>query len=532
MNWKGFKIFGLNTKSKVIENQPESYHGDPNYRGNLVPIRQGVFDGEKTPGELGAVYELEANSEALRLRAYEADLTNDIVKSITGKFFKWIIGSGMKLQAEPNEKALKTEGIHHKLDKFRSDVEARFDVFSNSTKSDYSDMENLHVKAQEAFKAAFFGDVLIVLRVTDGYPNVQVIDGEHVISPFLDDQNNWEEKAQKKGNIIRNGIELDKKGKHIAYYVHSNDAESLFGKIERIEVYGKRSKCKMAWMIKMSQHRIDSDRGIPVITPILEKVSKLDRYTEATVATAEERAKIVLAIEHELGSTGENPLVAQVKKTSGLNVSSNSESPFELAEKTATTIKATTSKQAINMPQGSKLSALYSQSEIQFEPFWKAIFVSLCAAVDIPPEVALQQYNSNYSASRAAINGWDYIVKIYRKAFSDKFYQPFYKLWLETEILKGKINAPKYFKNIDDFMITEAYSKARFTGKNMPHIDPVKEVKAVVEMIEKGLISHEQGAETLNVGEWRENYNKLVQELELKNKTTGNNDIDKTQDRE
>ncbi len=529
IGWKDIKsAFTKAVNNTAVDNIVSA---DSNYRGDLATFRTGVFDGEKTPGELGPVYDLKTNPEALRLRAYEADLTNDVIKTITGKFFKWVIGSGMKLQAELNEKVLKTEGVNCSLDKFRSDAEARFEVFSNSTVSDFSGMENLHTKAQEAFKAAFFGDVLIVLRVIDGFPNVQVIDGEHVKTPFLDNVN-WEEKAKERKNFIRNGIEIDSRGKHIAYYVHSNDSESLLGKFERISAYGEKSKCKMAWMIKMAQHRIDNDRGIPVISSILEKVSTLDRYTNATVATAEERAKMVYAIEHELGSTGENPLVANIRKTSGIGSTGSNDSSYDLAKETASTIRVTTSKQVVNMPQGSKLSALYSQSEIQFEPFWKAIFVSLCAAIDIPPEVALQQYNSNYSASRAAINGWDYIVKIYRKAFSDKFYQPFYALWLETEILRNKISAPSYLVNKDNFMITEAYCKARFTGKNMPHIDPVKEVKAVVEMIEKGLISNEQGAETLNVGEWRENYNKLMQEQEVKNKmsNTGKaekNDLDK-----
>lgn len=32
-------------------------------------------------------------------------------------------------------------------------------------------------------------------------------------------------------------------------------------------------------------------------------------------------------------------------------------------------------------------------------------------------------------------------------------------------------------------MALEAYAQCRFTGKNMPHIDPLKEVKAISEAL-------------------------------------------------
>ena len=69
----------------------------------------------------------------------------------------------------------------------------------------------------------------------------------------------------------------------------------------------------------------------------------------------------------------------------------------------------------------------------------------------------------------------------------------------------------------DEFLI-ESYCNSKFTGINMPHIDPLKEVKAVREMLgdplknEVPLISHDRAAEQLNQGEWSENYLKYLQE--------------------
>jgi len=175
----------------------------------------------------------------------------------------------------------------------------------------------------------------------------------------------------------------------------------------------------MAFMIYGTKHRIDHVRGIPNITAILEKVEKLDRYTEAIVGGAEERAKIVMSIEHNRDSDGENPMMTNAKIAAGFaNNAAKETTGFATGEKTAAVIAASTAKQVFNMPIGAQLKALESSMESQYKEFSRAVFDYLCASVEIPPEVALQLYGQNYSGSRAAINGWEYIVEIYRINFS------------------------------------------------------------------------------------------------------------------
>ena len=473
------------------------------------------FDGEKTPGEMGVPINLVPMHQALRMRAYEADLNTDVIKIITGRFFKWVVGNGLKLQSEPNEVVLKSEGINDDLKEFRKITESRFQVYSASTFSDFAHLSNLHERAEEAFRTAFLGgDALIICRVENSILNTQVIDGQEVVNPSED---KFYKEAKERGNYIEQGIELNERGEHIAYYVRFKRIKEIV--IERIVAKGEKSGRTFAWMLYGTKHRINHHRGIPQIASILEKVNKLDRYTEASVAGAEERAKIVYAVEHNRDSNGESPLVDAMKET--FNPGEVIEDPYELAETVTKNIKLTTNKQAFNMPVGSKLSVLDSTQELQYEPFFKGVFVQLCAAVDIPPEVALQQYNSNYSASRAAINGWGYIVDIYRKKFSNNFYKKIYSLWLEVEILKGKVSAPGFLKASQDnnFMALEAYMAARFTGNNMPHIDPLKEVKAIREMLGNPalgippLINLDKASELLNQGDWLENLNKYLEEI-------------------
>lgn len=519
--FKGDITINLGNKSSEKTLETTNYHGGYR-RENWYPVITEHFDGEKTPGEMGVLRNLLPNHRALRLRAYEAELKSDIVKIITGKFFKWVIGNGLKLQAQPNREVLKSEGIEiSNVSDFRNIVEARFSVFSGSRFSDYQGMDDLHIRAQDAFNTAFLGgDCLCVLRLDElGNLNMQVIDGEHVKTPSIfSDSTSMLKEAKNRGNTVNHGIEKSPTGQHVAFFVLSESKDSILGKFKRIEARGPKTGRLMAWMVYGSKHRIDHDRGIPAITAILEKIEKLDRYTEAAVGSAEERAKIVFAIEHTKDSDGENPLLGKARQATAMrNNAAKETTGYDLGEKTAALIGATTSKQTFNLPIGASLKALSSMTEMQFEKFSKAVFYFLCAAVEIPPEVALQQYEQNYSSSRAAINAWDYIVKIYRQKFAKKFYQPFYNLWLELEVIKNKVDAKGFISALrsDNFMITEAYSSARFTGANMPHIDPLKEVKAIREMLggdEAPLITREMASELLGTGDWEKIMQKFIEE--------------------
>lgn len=517
----GWKDFFINRQKEVVAEQevvasPKSNH-DYGYSENVTygmhwPVITKKWDGEKTPGELGVVIKNIPDYHRLRLRAYDAEMKIDLINIITGRYFKWVVGSGLKLQAEPNKTILEMENIKIAED-FSKKIEARFSNWANSKYADFSKETNLHGKALDCFSSSFLGgDSLVICRVDDFDLNVQIIDGQHIKTP---DQKNLDA-IKERGNFEEMGIEYNSKGEHVAYFVTKKSLEKKeydLDEFVRIPVYGE-TKRKLAWIVYGSKHRIDHKRGITRLSSIIEKVNKLDRYTEATVSKAEQGANILFTIKHNSESTGENMLDSIRKQKLRITVDENNSDPHSLADGLANRITQTTSNQTFNLPIGAELVPYQSNSENNFDMFYKAVFNGLCASIGIPPEVAMQMYNSNYSASRAAINGWGYIVDIDRKKLADDFYKPIYSLFLEIQILKNKIQAPKFLESIstNDYQVTEAYKNCRFIGKNMPHIDPVKEVKAVVEMLNNELITREQATETLNAGDWNENFEKKLQE--------------------
>ena len=480
------------------------------------------FDGEKTAGELGRPLNVVADYKALRMRAYEVDLKADLVRAMTSKFFKWVIGEGLKLQSNPNKFILEEEGFSSiDLTKLKKQTESRFNLLSYSKNVHQGGMKNLHELAEDAFSDSFLGgDCVVVFRVQkNGYPTIQVIDGQEIVDPMPFSQEYVD--AENRGNQIKHGIEYDKNGSHVAYFIRQKES----GKVERVEAFIQieNFKFRAVRIIYGRKHRINDLRGISSLTSIIEKIDKLDRFSEASVAAAEERANIVYSINHSKDSTGENPnTVRLLKNVPGAGGVTDTETPYEMAKETAKQIALTTSKQAFNMPIGSELKVLDSDAEFNYDKFLNSVFDHLCAALDIPPEVALQKYSSNYSASRAAINAWQHIIKIYRAKFSEEFYQPYYELFYYCQCLMGKLEGSYDYISVaegNDFLIRDAFTNARFMGVNMPHIDPLKEVKAVRELIgtkysQVPLISLDQATEQLNQGDWEENISKLNSEIE------------------
>jgi len=508
------EFFGYKKIEQETKSEPSSvvYQNSNFGYGHVYPVINKYWDGEKTLGELGAVVNNIPDYDRLRLRSYDAYATKDIVKIIASKRFNWSIGSGLKLQCEPNKDVLESEGIKEfDFSAFTKTVESRFMVYANSKECDFLKEKNLHELAMDFYKGKFLGgDCLCVIRYDDNGPNAQFVSGEHIRNPEIG--NVWYDYAEKSGNKIEHGIEIDSKGKHIAYYVNVKPKSTdLITEYERIPAYGVKTGKRLAWMISGEKICPDHVRAVPAISQSLEKINKLDRYTEASVTKAEQAANLVYAIVHDKESTGESPTDRAIAQKRG-NTLIDIPSDASLADGLANRISEQTSGTTFNMPIGSKLEDFSTSIETNYGEFHGAVFDQISAGQDIPPEVAMGKYSSNYSASRAAINSFGYTTSVDRDTFSLQFYIPFYKLWLEFQILTNKINASGYIDNRNNFMVIESFSQCRFFGKNMPHIDPLKEVKAIELMLALKLISREQADELLNLGSWEDNFKKNLEE--------------------
>lgn len=472
-----------------------------------------VFDGEKNLGEIGPIRGYSMEYDRLRARSWQCFTESDIAKGILKKYILWVIGDGLKLKANPNKQVLKSEKITINPELFNEVAETRWTVWSSNRMSDYSSMANLNMLEAEGFKNAIIGgDVLVVLRFENNELKVQLIDGAHICSPVYGTDYFGFPLAN--GNEIKNGIEINAKGEHIAYYIKNDQYQ-----FDRISAKGS-SGLTMAYLVYGDKYRLDNTRGVPLVMTVLETLKKLERYKEATVGSAEERQKIVYYVVHKEFSTGENPFTKAAARAFD-DSGQNDELPIDVrGENLANNVQATTNKMSFNLPVGSDLKSLESKNELYFKDFYDKNIDIICASIGIPPNVAMSLYNDSFSASRAAIKDWEHTLKVARADFSFQFLQPIYDLWLHIEVLKNKIQAPGYLKAFNEVnnMVLSAYRTARFTGANVPHIDPVKEVTA--ERLKLGtagahipLTNAENATENLNGGDSDSNMAQFAEEL-------------------
>lgn len=445
-------------------------------RDDFRPFYTHTYNGEKNLGEMGEAKNYRLDFQMLRVRSWQAWIESEVAQTIIGRFIIWKIGSGLKFQSEPMIDILQAEGITIDRQALSKAVESRWELYRESTDCDYSGMETLDDLASIAEKNSMIGgDVLVVMRYENNNPTIQLIDGAHIQSPFMDSA--VFPQTLPNGNRVIDGIEVDARKKHIAYWVRTG----IGMEYERIPVFGKETGIKMAFLVYGLKYRIDTMRGVPLLSVVLETVKKMERYKEATVGGAEERAKVAYQVVHGKTSTGENPLDKRLAMASGFGTEKD-QLPNDAAGKAvAREVAVTTNKQAFNMPVDSELKILNAPTgELNYKDFYSTNRDALCSTVNIPPNVAMSQYHDSFSASRAALKDWEHTLNVGRKKFAKSFYQPIFNFFFYIQVLQNKISAPGYLAAMlsGNNYVINAYQRSRWIGAQVPHIDPLKEVKA------------------------------------------------------
>jgi len=512
-NWFDKKMDAY-IESKVPIKQPQATVSDVNYT-NLIP--EFPFDGEKNPFEMGTPHHIYLDYYSLRARAWEAYLKTDFVQNAIRKYILWVVGSGLKFQSEPVTEVLQSRGIklsEKELRAFIENTEAQFRLFASTKESTHSQNETLHDLADTVtLNTLLAGDVLCINRYNGNDVDTQMIDGGLIATPIMSE---YQDAAIKRGNKIIKGVEINKRGTHIAYYILKNINE-----YERI-VARQSDGTVQAWLMTALKSKESDVRGMSLLTAVLETTAKMDRYKDATLTKAEQNANFVSTIEHEALSDGSNPMVQNLAEAFGKGAPSLPDSVSN-GEIQAPKIAKMTGGQVVNMGIGQKLKNHAPDTDGNFKDYFGINIEIVYSTLGIPPEIAKDLFGGSYSGSRAALKSWEYKMNTDRiKKMDRQFYGPIYDFWLNIAVLKNMINAKGYLMALHtgDFMVLAAYRNKRFIGATVPHIDPVKEVSAERLKLGKNMANYpltsvEQSMENLNTGDVLTMINKRIYENEL-----------------
>ncbi len=484
------KVTGKNIRSSNSGNDDPSAWILP--FGNL--FAGASFDGEQEPGAYDdVVYINDFDYYTLAKRAYTLITTNEFARIAVSRFTQFAIGTGLKLHPEPCKRFLKRKFNINLDNEFAKDIQELWGLFENDKNVSITKQDNIHSLANIAFFNAFIaGDALVIKRVKNKNLEYQLVNGLSIQTT----------KGENNGNKIVNGVEIDKSGKHIAYYVLPEDG----GEPVRIQAYDIKGQ-PVAWLVYASDKRLNSTRGYSPLGAIMQKLRKIGQYANSEVIAADANARFAVTVEHEKESSGINPLKG--KKTFGRSMQNTDDNDKENIQNAAhhqeirkfwESLKKIPSGIFFNVPKGQKMGSFDTKRpNVNYTGFLDGSMKYIYASLGIPFEIATLLFSNNFSASRAALKIFELIIEYTRKfCIVDNFYQIVYEQFFELECLKGNIYAPKYLslKNTLGYM-DNAYTKAKFIGQKIPHIDEVKEANAVIAKLKTGLITFEQAIELL-----------------------------------
>jgi len=245
---------------------------------------------------------------------------------------------------------------------------------------------------------------------------------------------------------------------------------NIAAKWKRVPFYGERTGRRNVLHL-VDVGRIGQSRGVPILAPVIDTLKQVTKYSEAELTAAVINAMLAVAVVRGLGdSTMANSVEYEEGKEPW-----NRPDNYNLGTGTW-----------IDLAPGEDLKVINAERPSdRFDPFFKACMKQIGMALGIPFEVLVGQFDSSYSASRAALLEFSDTVMRMRDDFADNFNQPIYEEFLAEAIANGRIKAPGFFT---DPMVKLAYSGAYWVGDSGKQIDEVKEANAALIRI-KGCMS-------------------------------------------
>ena len=151
-----------------------------------------------------------------------------------------------------------------------------------------------------------------------------------------------------------------------------------------------------------------------------------------------------------------------------------------------------------------------SRPNPQFAPFVDGVMTQIGMALGLPRELLVKQFNSSYSASKAALlDAWVYIRGM-RYWLAGSFCQPVYETWLAEAVAIGRIAAPGFFT---DPLLRWAYTRAAWPGDSMGSINPKDEVEAYTRAIDARLMTREQAEWQLFGTDFNQTFDQKADEI-------------------
>lgn len=413
------------------------------------------------------------------------------------------VGTGLHLKSTINEEVLGISADEAR--ELEEIIEREFAHWANSTNCDIERIDNFYQLQQLALlNALLSGDSFALMTTTKRIGSIYDLRIELVEADRISTPDN-----QTVNPLFCEGVEKNEAGEVVAYHISKfhplSFAERQPREWVRVKAFGEKTGRRNVIHV-MNRERIGQVRGVPFLSPVIETIKQLGRYTEAEVLAAVINGLFTVFIEKE-GASDDMAFGEVVPEE--MQVDREDENSIELAPGAV-----------IDLGEGEKANMVNpGRPNPNFDPFVMAVIKQIGAALEIPYEILIMAFSNNYSASRAAILEFFKVIKMYRAWFVADFCQPIYEEWLSEAVARGRIYAPGFFH---DPIIKDTYCSAEWNGPSAGQLDPKKEVEAAELRVQSGFSTRERETTELTGTDFYKNVKQRKREEELLKEVKGN----------
>lgn len=440
---------------------------------------------------------LDADGAAQYDLADERAFSRDLVRSApvaTGAIqtrASHVVGTGLTLQSRIDADELGLDD--DQATEWQSMVERRFRMWASSTYADaigeldFYELQDLILRSHDMSGDAF---ALLANKRRSGWPfrlAVQVIEADRVSNP--DNRVNT--------STLTDGVERREDGEpyrvHISNYHPGRIVPGKTRKWTAVDIRGASGRRNVLHLKKMD--RPMQTRGRPILAPIIATVKQLTRYSDAEVDAAVNSA--AMALFATMDPNAFQDVLSDDERAQVLKTASGWDGNLD-------------SGKVINLMPGESISSpTPGRPNPNFDPFFSAMLNLVAMGLGLPKEVIAKQFNSSYSASRAALMDAWRSWKIERAWLTRRFCQPIYEEWLAEAVADGLISAPGFFA---DPFIRAAWCGAQWSGDGPGALDPLKEAQGARERIDVGLTTLAEETVAYDGGDWEAKHRQRARE--------------------
>lgn len=464
--------------------------------------------------ESGSVREdIDFHNQTLRERARMLYMAAPIAASAIKTPRTNVIGLGLKMNPKIDREFLRLSS--EAAEQWEKKTKAEFALWAeNKNACDATGMNNFYAMQQLAFVSWLVsGDVFVLKKYKEGtlwnpYSlRLHVIEADRCATPNLIGIENLTT-AVYKGNMVYDGVEVDEDGMVVAYHFRNKHPYEIAleeTKYSRVLAYGEKTGMPNVLHI-MNTERPEQYRGVTYLAQIIEPLLQTRRYTESEITAAIVESFFTAFIK-TTRDTNEMP-IGEVGSEGEEQQTSYDPNEYEMGPGNVIVLN----------PEEDVLFGDPKRPASGFSAFLKEMCTQIGAALEIPHDILMKEYNASYSASRGALlEAWKGF-RMYRGWFVDDFCRPIYNMWMSEAVARGRISAPGFFQ---DPLIRNAWLGCEWIGPSQGQLDPVKEVTAEIMSVAAGFSTNADSAIRINGSDWNHNMDQIQREEQKKKEVMG-----------